>query len=692
MNYMLQDIIEVTLAFCLFPLIIVFPGYVVSSALNLFDFRHRRSIVKLGLGIIVSFAISPIIFNLTSSLVSTTFSLFAIGGFALVFLIIFARDAGKSSWRINPEIKTILWIDGIWVIFVILSLVDIQWKDQLYFSIVSFDQTSRVSVIEAMTRTGVPPVNPSYYPGTPVPLTFLYYFWYILASLVDVMGGQLVDARAALNASSAWSGIGLITTIAMYLRSRNTSPGTSAWRSARIGISLLAVSGLDVLPTIIIIIGVGRIYGTVEGWNLQMQIPTWISSILWAPHHVAAVVACLSAIMLALLARNEPAAKIIAPLTIAGMAFASSFGLSIWVTFLFGIFWVIWIIVLIIQKTKRTLIASMILCEVVAILLAGPFIVGLLQTGGDGGTGQSTIIFEVRTLYLLEAFLTGWPPILRSLVMLALLPINYFFELGFFLVAGFYWLKMRIKATIWSNPFYLVEIILMIVVLLIGSSLRSTIANNDLGWRVWLPGQFILLIWGIDVIEFFFPPQNSVQPSNIKPAEMKEIRRLLLVLIVVGVLTSSVDAFFLRITWPLRVGAESGREGYSARLAYDYLRDHVPADVITQNNPLNTVDRPSGLYGTHQMAISDRTVYGVSLDIYNEFAKGIGAIFTVSDADNWQLIDQTCRKYSIDILIVNDVDPLWNSLAKLRMQRPALYENAHYAIFACGDYSKNSQP
>ena len=292
-NYTVQDIIGVTLAFCLFPLILVFPGYVVSFVLNLFDFNHRQPIVKLGIGLIVSFAISPIIFDLTSGLFSTTFSLIAIGGFALIFLMIFLKEIKKFSWEINSEIKTILWVDGIWVIFVILSLIDIQWKDQLYFSVVSFDQTSRVSVVEAMTRTGVPAINPSYYPGTPTLLTFLYYFWYILASLVDIMGGQFVDARAALNASSAWSGLGLITAIALYIRLRNTNLGVLAWRSARIGVSLLAVSGLDILPTIIIMIGVGRIYGTVEGWNLQMQIPTWISSVLWAPHHIAALVACL---------------------------------------------------------------------------------------------------------------------------------------------------------------------------------------------------------------------------------------------------------------------------------------------------------------------------------------------------------------------------------------------------------------
>ena len=150
--------------------------------------------------------------------------------------------------------------------------------------------------------------------------------------------------------------------------------------------------------------------------------------------------------MLVLSATNKPAPKNITLMIIAGMAFASSFGLSVWVTFLFGTFWGIWIVVLIIQKAEYKLVLSMIFCGIVAIFLASPFILGLLQTGSDGGTGQATVTFDIRSLYLLEAFVVDWPPVLRSLIMLVLLPFNYLFELGFFFVAGFYWLKMKGKS------------------------------------------------------------------------------------------------------------------------------------------------------------------------------------------------------------------------------------------------------
>jgi hypothetical protein len=326
LNFTVQDILGATLAFCLFPLVILFPGYVTGWALNLFDFRVRQPIVRLGIGLVLSFAVSPIVLDLTSSLLSVKFALLILGGFAAVFtFIIIKKEKPALTSETNRRAKVLLWVGGVWAILAILSQVDTQWKDQLYFSMVSLDQTMRVSVIDAMTRTGVPPINPSYYPGHPVQLTFLYYFWYIVGSIIDVIGGRYVDARAALNASAAWSGLGLMAIIALYLRLRNADNTETAWKSARIGIGLLAVSGLDALPIMVVIASIGSIVGTVEIWNTV--IAAWVDSLLWVPHHVAALIAGLSAIMLAHFARGKSTTRQFAILTIAGLGFASAFGL-----------------------------------------------------------------------------------------------------------------------------------------------------------------------------------------------------------------------------------------------------------------------------------------------------------------------------------------------------------------------------
>jgi len=706
MNFTLQDIIGATQAFCLFPLVIVFPGYVSGWALDLFNFRQRQPIVRLGIGLVLSFVVSPIILDLTSSLISLKFSLLIICGFAAASAVIFLKEKPAATPATRFHFKTIFGIGVAWVAFVILSLIQIQWKDQLYSSVVTVsDQTTRVSIIAAMTRTGIPPINPSYYPGHPIQLTFIYYFWYVLGSLIDVIGGQSVDARAALNASSAWSGLGLMATIALYLRLRNPNNGETAWRSAKIGIGLLAISGLDTLPFALLMAKIGNIVGNVEHLNpLQFALETWknlefniltllgqwVGSVLWVPHHIASLIASIGAVMLAQSARKEKVSKKFTILTIAGLGFASALGLSVWVTFVFVVFWVIWLAILSLQKRDRDLALPMVFAGLVAMLFASPFIVGIFQ-GNGGETGQFPIAFEIRAVSLVEPFVKEWTSISRSLLMLALLPVGYLLEIGFFFMAGIYWLRIRGKETIRSNPFYLAEFLLLAVALVIGSCLRSTlILNNDLGWRGWLPGQFVLLVWGIDIIEVFFLNNTNVTSASITHNEIAKISLFLRVLITVGILTTIVNTVFLRIYQPV-LALGIGQRNYSARLAYDYLRDQLPANVITQNNPTNFYDGPSGLYGTHQMVISDITAYGVPLDAYYKLVDKVGILFTNRNTTNWQITDHLCRENSIDVLIIDNNDPLWSNLASLKAQRLALYENTHYAIFACGNYAHNKR-
>ncbi len=680
MNFTLQDFLGAVFAFCLFPLVIVFPGYVTGWVLDLFDFKRRQSIVRLGIGLILSFTVSPIVLYLTSSLLSFNFALLTLTGFAVAFVVINLKEKPVFVPKSTYHAKTFFWIGMGWTAFAILSLINIQWGDKLFFSVTSFDQTTRVSVIDAMTRTGIPPINPSYYPGHPVKLTFLYYFWYILGSMVDAIGGQYVDARAALNASSAWAGLGLMSIMALYLRQRNVNRGEAGWRSAKTGIVLLTVSGLDVIPITMLMLATGQIVGSVDVWNTWIQ--SWVASALWVPHHIASLIAGLSVMMLAQSARGRSITKQFIILVIAGFGFASAVGLSMYVTLIFVAFWGIWFVLIFVQKTDRSLILPMILSGLLAIFFASPFLLGLFQ--GGSGAGQFPIMFEIRTFLQLESFVKDWSPAWRSLIMLAVLPINYIFELGFFFMAGLYWFKINDKEKFHSNSFYQAEILLLIVAFLVGSCLRSTlITSNDLGWRAWLPGQFILLIWGVDVLENLVFTSESVSSMA---GETKKNRNLLLVFIVIGMLTSIMDSVLLRTAWPVMTGAEVPRKYYSARLAYNYLRDNIPADAITQNNPLNYVDRPSGLYGTHQMVIADRTAYGVSLDDFNKLAGEVGGMFTNKNINKWQFIDRACKKYSIDILIVEDADPIWEAIPTLKVQRPPLYENVHYALFPCGEY------
>ncbi len=676
LNFTLQDIIGTLLGFSLFPLVLFFPGYVFGWVFDLFEFRARLLHARFAISLLLSVAICPIFYYLVASYFSLNVALIVTGLIAAAFitLLIYEKPISphESQWRI------FIWISLGWIIFAIFCFVDLQWgRQELYFSFVSLDHTTRVSIIDAMTRTGVPPVNPSYYPGHYVKLTFLYFFWYVLGSIIDIAGGGLVDARAALFASVIWCGIALMALIAFYLRQRDGRAAGQIWRRALIGIASLSITGLDIIPAVALI-SFGNVYarGDLEHWN--EQITAWVGSLFWVPHHVASLIAGCVGVLLVHSVRRQTRSKQLVALIFAGTAFASALGLSVWVTFVFVTFWGIWMLFLYFQKEQIEILLPMGTAGVVALLLAAPFLLGLLSGGSGGGNGAFPITFDVRSFRLADAFLVNSSFLWRSLIRLIFLPLNYFLELGFFFLVAFIWLKNN-KSTLRDHPYYFAEALLLGISFIVGTFARSTlIGNNDLGWRAWLPGQFVLLIWGVDVLEGFV---TSPRPGF---ALSQRTKYNLIFLAVLGVFTTLLNVSLLRFGYYFSFGSEAGRQIFSARQAYTIISQTLPENVVVQYNPSGVLNRPSGLYGMRQSAISDRTAYGVPVDEFNHKVAAVGKIFNLKNLKNWDLLDALCNEYFIDVIVIVDTDPLWKSLGSLERQRTALYADDYNAVFFCG--------
>jgi len=677
-NFTLQDILGTTLAFCLFPLVIVFPGYVFGWIFNLFEFRARLLPARLVISLLLSIAISPILYYLLSSWFSLNVALIATIFIALVFAILLIRE--KPTLPQNWPWRTLLFIFLGWLVFATFVLIDLQWgSHELYFSVASYDQTTRVSIIDAMTRTGVPPVNPSYYPGHYVKLTFLYFFWYILGSIIDFAGGSFVNARTALFASIVWCGFALMAMIAFYLRLRNGRDGGKIWKYAFIGIASLLITGLDILPTLTFMrFGNGAI-GDLEHWN--EQITAWLGSLLWVPHHVASLIAGFVGVMLVHSVRDQSRKRQFIALIFSGMAFASALGLSVWVTLVFALFWAIWMLFLYLQKEQHALLLPMTIAGVFALFLSGPFLWGVLSGGSGEEAGSFPIVLTVRSFFLADAYLENSSLLWKSLIRLIFLPLNYFFELGFFALVAFVWLKSH-KDKLRINPYYFAEVLLLCVSFFIGTFTRSTlIDNNDLGWRAWLPGQFVLLIWGVDVLsQFIMPPQKLPTLSSVT-------RYNLVVLIVLGFATTVLDVALLRFGYYFAFGSEVGRPIFSARQTYAVINQTLPESAIVQYNPSSIINRPSGLYGMRQSAISDRTAYGIPLGEYTAKVEAVNKIFTQQNVQNWDSLDALCKQHFIDVIVIVNSDPVWASLPILKKQRTSLYADDYYAAFTCGNYS-----
>ena len=675
-NFTFQDILGVLLAFSLFPLVIVFPGYVFGWAFDLFEFRARLLPARFAIALILSVAISPILYYLVTSWFSLNVALIVTILMALAFVVLLIRE--RPTLPSNWPWPTLFWICLGWLILAAFSLVDFQWGDhELYFSVASFDHTTRVSIIDAMTRTGVPPVNPSYYPGHYVKLTFLYFFWYILGSMIDFIGGSFINARTALFASIIWCGLALMAMIAFYLRLRNGRDAGKIWRRAFIGIASLAITGLDVIPALFFLRFGSGLIGDLEQWN--EQITAWVGSLLWVPHHVASLIAGFVGIMLVHSVRGQSRAKQFTALAFSGVAFASALGLSVYVTLIFVLFWAIWMFFLYFQKEQRSLLLPMIIAGVVALLLAGPFLLGLLSGGSSGEAGVLPIALTVRSFRFVDVFLENSSLLWKSLILLTFLPLNYLFELGFFALVAFIWLKSH-KDDLRENPYYFAEILLLGVSFFICTFTRSTlIENNDLGWRGWLPGQFVLLIWGVDVVIQL--ATSSQKHLTLSP----RTKYNLVIFAVLGLATTILDVTLLRFGYNFAFGSEVGYSIFSARQAYAVIDQTLPKNVIVQYNPTNFVNRPSGLYGMRQSAISDRTAYGVPLDQYYAKVTAVSEIFTQKNIQNWDSLDVLCKEHFIEVIVIAESDPLWKSLGLLKTRRTPLYTDDYTAVFFCGN-------
>ena len=95
------------------------------------------------------------------------------------------------------------------------------------------------------------------------PVARYYYFWYVLCSYPARL--THIDPRCVLYGSSVWSGFLLAALIPIYLRDF-LGVTENLRRKAVIGLTLIAVTGLDILPTIYEFFRAHRITADMEWW------------------------------------------------------------------------------------------------------------------------------------------------------------------------------------------------------------------------------------------------------------------------------------------------------------------------------------------------------------------------------------------------------------------------------------------
>jgi len=717
----MADLAGALAAVSLFPLFALVPGYSAAWVLDLFGFRRRTESFRIGLSIPLSISISPIAAFLAARFgpAIAVWVLFAIswGYFLRITWPRLRRipnpladgdPSGTGSERSSgprPESAlasgcsnsfsrpmfsaTVAAILIGWTALAVFSLVDLQFSGKDYFPVTAFDFAVRTEFIRAIAR-GIPPANPFFFPHHAVGMRY-HYLWLVVCGLVSQPGGALVGPRAAWIGGVVWCGFGIMAITALYFRLFAYRGPDSFRRRALTGILLLAVTGLDILPTLLLwalqLSGMhGGVLPSMEWWNEQVD--GFVYTALWEAHHLCGLIACLmSFLLLWEAARRASIGERVKYSAMAGIALATAGGASIYVGGVFAVFLAVWTSIAILKRWWREA-ANLAGAGFLAIVLFLPY----GRTLAGAASGGPPIVFQVRRFYPADVALRGvmHGPWARPLVDGLMLPWNYLFELGFFLCAALIWWKKRRASGRALSREEMATALMVLISMLICTFLRSSlIGNNDLGWRGFLFAQFGMLLWGVDV----FADRQFVR---------RAVREVLLALLVLGLAGTAYDTAILRlypvladcgITYPVPWMApdrQLGRRNYAAREAYEWMARATRPSAIVQFNPhVRVQDTSAFLYANRQiMAGNESCLSGFGGDpaLCPAVIAKLNEIYPRS-GQAASTFEDVCRSLPIDILVAKDTDPAWADPRSWVWTQTPAFANDYLRLFRCGGVS-----
>jgi len=693
-NFTFADLIATSLAFVLFALFTVIPGFVFSWVFDLLDFRRRSVIARLVIALPVSIGVFPVLIYLawrrSSILIWFIFAACWLC-FPLVMLHRWQRPA------LSRRGLVLCAASAGWVVLGMFCLVDLQVGERLYFPTVSYDYMLRAAITSSITRTGVPPDNPYFFPGHGVPLRY-HYFWFLPCALVDGVGGSAISARQAMDAGTLWCGLGLMTMVPLYLRFFQPKGAANLERRTLAGIALLAVTGLDIIPIAVLGVLTRGVSESIEWWNGPVM--AWTHAVLWVPHHVAALIACATGFLVVYeasrRANSTASARALAAVA-AGLMFASAVGLSVYVTFVFAAALAL-LAVLLAARGARSEATWLALAGAIAGVVSLPYLMNLsggpgtaVAAGGGGGGTNAGPLFElaVRPFTIPDRIVQAmWPnmPWLVPVANLVLLPLNYFLELGLFLVAGLA-VARRLRRAERLHAAELCGVTIGLTSLLICTFVRSSvISNNDLGWRGLLAAQFILLIWAAELWdEGFFT-------AHARPAL---IATLLLCGTVGTVYEVAMVRFYTMISdrfdGPRDLWFPSdhhiGERTYAMRGLYAGLGQTLGPTAVLQHNPNQPLgDVFHGLYADRQNEVETPgcgVIFGGDAVECGRIMPRIAELFDRTRPVDWIGVESACRDLSIDALIVKNTDDIWFDRDSWVWQQQPVLENRYARAFVC---------
>jgi len=697
MGYTASDILGVSAGFLLYALFAFAPGYTFGWLTNVFEFRRRRLATRIAAAIPVSIGLTPItayfLWRCWLPLVWIVF-----GASAVVCAILLARDARANKLHLSRAGWGVLAIAVAWLVVGTFSLVDLQIGDRLYYPVSAYDHSTRAAFTAAIARDGIPPHNPYFFAGQPAPLRY-HYFWLIPSALVNLLGGPLVSARLSLIAGALWCGLGLFGVIALYLRFFQGKGGDRIERRTLIAVSLLMVTGLDIVPVLFEDLVVRAILFEMDLWN--EQISSWVAVLLWIPHILASLIAGLTGFLLIWTAagQQQRRQKIIGVVG-GGLAFATCVGASIYVGITIATACALWLSIALLKRWWRY--ASLLSwAGVLATVLLLPFLWQV--THGVASTQPSEhyvpISLTVRRFNIPDILVDPTHQGKMLALNAALLPLNYFLEFGLYFVVGCLGVR-RIRRNGLRNQAEWAAVALGTASLLLCTFTKSSvIAANDIGWRSPLVVQFILLLWAAEIWDegvLGFGPSRTRKSD--KP--LRAVPWLVTTTIVLGVMGSCYELCLQR-TYPifsdlygfrkpdwLSSDQQLGRRTFELRRAYEEIQRILPPNAVVQSAPAAVGGNlQAALYSGRQMVADVEdcgTVFGGSKQFCDDvILPHLKLLFDDRQPVTPELVSNTCHEFSITVLLFKDTDPVWKNKSSWIWTAKPLLSNDFVRVIEC---------
>ncbi len=676
-NYTISDVVHILLFLSVWFIVFSIQGFVLGQLTNVLDFRSSSLFKKLCLSNILALGIIPSLYYLTGK----------IGGLqsvsALVIILLVTALVlflGTDKFQLNTKTLFLeiqkhnyLFIGiSIWIILALLSLVDFQIGNKLYLSITAIDNAGKVAITDAICRTGIPPANPMFFPGHPVPFYYCYY-WTLLCASISTLCQSAFDTRFAVLSGILWTGCTLIVFLPLLLDYFGINESTK--RKAKIfSLFLLLVSGLNILVVLPSNIRswfiFHKIYVSDMAWWANDQINLLTSEMIWTPHHIAGLIAGTLGSILLLETSSEKTFKLkFWPILLSGICLATSFGSSAYIGLGFAASWVIWGLLSLFSKKFVDLITAM-----SAATIAFLFSLPLLTELSHARQCSAPLALGIRRFDLMDRIIPHFshaPRFVHQTVDLFGLPLNYLFGFGFIMFAAYmFWYKKENRKLIASRK-QLFLIIIASTGLLLGAFIKSVIRNNDFGWRVLMLPNVAFLLWSAQYLA----------QLNDEKKKLSLIGQGLLYLGVFGF----VYGFVLdRISPPLAENTVSSKQSYAWRKIYEDLNKKLPQAFIVQHNPQYDffACEPFFSYYSHrQVVASDDQVgtnFGPRPNDYFKVAREVSYLYENPPLDRAIKI---CHQYKINVIVIKNTDNIWSNKAGWIYKFPVVAKNDYACAF-----------